>query len=75
MLRADGVITVRLLFCPLVCVVCSAYLNGADVLWLIPINYLHVKYIQLVDGAIGAIPRRVLVERRGHSAHSDSAFI
>lgn len=38
---------------------------GADVLCPIPINYLHVKYIELVDGAIGAIPRRALVERRG----------
>ena len=36
-----------------------------DVLCLIPINYLHVKYMGLVDGVIGAIPRRVLVERRG----------
>ena len=31
----------------------------------IPINYLHVKYVGLVDGAICAIPRRVLVGRRG----------
>jgi len=30
----------------------------------IPINYLHVKYIGLVGGAICAIPRRVLVDRR-----------
>lgn len=31
----------------------------------IPINYLHVKYIGLVDGAICAISRRVLAGQRG----------
>ena len=36
-----------------------------DVLCPIPINYLRVKYIGLVDGTIGAIPRRVLVGHRG----------